>query len=268
MEEAYAAAGCLVVSNAKSHRMDPDVPLLVPEVNADHLGLLAHQTYGSGGIVTHPNCSTIGLVLALKPLHAAFRVRRVHVVTLQAVSGAGLPGVSSIQALDNVIPFIAGEEEKMEQETRKILGRLVDGAVEPADVVVGAQCNRVPVVDGHTLCVSVELEEEPALDRVREAWEAFTGEPQRLGLPSAPPKPVLYVGGDDVPQVRLHRDAGLGMASTVGRLRRCPLLRYKFVTVSHNTIRGAAGGSLLCAEMAVAGGYGELRPYVSRTGNT
>jgi aspartate-semialdehyde dehydrogenase len=252
VEEDCAASGHLVVSNAKSHRMDPDVPLLVPEVNPDHLGLLAAQSFGGGGIVTNPNCSTIGLVLALKPLHDAFGVRRVHVVTLQAVSGAGLPGVSSLQALDNVIPFISGEEEKLEAEARKIFGQLKGGVIEPADLIVGAQCNRVPVVDGHTLCVSVELAGAPSLERIREAWDTFVAEPQRLGLPSAPPRPVVYLDGDDVPQARLHRDAGKGMASTVGRLRPCPILGHKFVTVSHNTVRGAAGGSLLCAELLVA----------------
>lgn len=252
VEERHARAGRLVVSNAKNHRMDADVPLLVPEVNPAHLDLLARQSFGGGAIVTNPNCSTIGLVLALEPLHRRFGVDRALVVTLQAVSGAGLPGVSSLVALDNVIPFIAGEEPKLESETLKVLGTLGDGGVSPAPLVVSAQCNRVSVVDGHTLCVSVSLRGSPSLEELREAWETFEGEPQRLALPSAPPRPVLFVEGDDVPQPRLHRDAARGMASTVGRLRICPLLGYKFVTVTHNTVRGAAGGSILCAELVVA----------------
>ena len=252
LEERHARAGHLVVSNAKSHRMDGDVPLLVPEVNAGHLDLLGRQTFGRGAIVTNPNCSTIGLALVLHPLHRRFGVERALVVTLQAVSGAGMPGVSSLVALDNVIPFIGGEEEKLEAETLKILGTLGEGGIAPAPLVVSAQCNRVPVVDGHTLCVSVSLRGSPTLDDIRDAWETFEAEPQRLALPSAPPRPVIFVDGDDVPQPRLHRDAGRGMASTVGRLRHCALLGYKFVTVTHNTVRGAAGGAILCAELVVA----------------
>jgi len=221
-------------------------------VNAEHLELLLRQSFRSGAIVTNPNCSTIGLALALHPLHQRFGVERVLVTTLQAVSGAGLPGVPSLVALDNVIPFIAGEEAKLETETLKIFGRLGEGGIVPASLVVSAQCNRVPVVDGHTLCVSVSLRGAPSLEEVREAWQTFEGEPQRLRLPSAPPRPVLFVEGDDVPQPRLHRDAGDGMASTVGRLRRCPILGYRFVSVTHNTVRGAAGGSILCAELVVA----------------
>jgi len=254
VEADYARAGHLVVSNARNHRMDPDVPLLVPEVNPGHLDLLGRQAFGDGGIITNPNCSTIGLTLALHPLHAAFGVERIHVVTMQAVSGAGVPGVSSVQALDNVIPFISGEEEKLEAETLKILGTLHGGAVTPADLTVSAQCNRVPVMDGHTLCVSVTLTGEPSEEDVVAAWTSFRGEPQRLGLPSAPRQPVAWIDGPDVPQPRLHRDTEGGMASTVGRLRPCGLLGMKFVTVSHNTVRGAAGGSILCAELAVAQG--------------
>jgi aspartate-semialdehyde dehydrogenase len=255
----FASAGATVVSNASSHRMDPDVPLVVPEVNPDHLDLAQLQRHGGGGsgrgvILTNPNCSTIGLVLALAPLDRAFGVERVHAVTLQAVSGAGFPGVPSLLAIDNVVPFIAGEEAKVESEPRKILGRFTGEAIEPHPLTVSASCNRVPVVDGHTLCVSVELTRPPSLDAVREAWRSFRGAPQELGLPSAPEPPIVVLDGDDAPQPRLHRDLGGGMAVSVGRLRPCPLLDLRFVALSHNTVRGAAGGAILLAELAVARG--------------
>ena len=253
VEGKFADAGHLVVSNARSHRMDRDVPLMVAEVNPGHLDLLDTQSY-AGGIITNPNCSTIGLVLALKPLDDAFGIRRASVVTMQAISGAGLPGVPSMQILDNLVPFIPGEEEKLESETKKILGRFASGRIEPREVVISAQCNRVPVIDGHTLCVSLELERKASQEEVRHCWEAFTAEPQRLGLPSAPDRPIHVLNGPDVPQPRLHRDLDKGMASTVGRLRPCSLLDYKFVTLSHNTLRGAAGGALLLAELALAKG--------------
>ncbi len=253
LEHEFADAGLLVVSNARSHRMDPDVPLLVPEVNPDHLALLDRQPY-AGGILTNPNCSTIGLVMTLKPLADAFGIARVHVVTMQAVSGAGLPGVASLRILDNVIPFIAGEEEKLEKETGKILGELGPEGIEHHPVAVSAQCNRVPVVDGHTLCVSVELERFAPADEVLAAWREFQGEPQRLGLPTAPRAPIHVCAEPDAPQPRLHRDLDRGMATTIGRLRPCPLFHYRYVALSHNTIRGAAGGALLVAELAVAKG--------------
>jgi aspartate-semialdehyde dehydrogenase len=252
-ERRFAEAGHLVVSNARSHRMDPDVPLMVAEVNGDHLALLRHQKW-AGGILTNPNCSTIGLVLTLKPLADAFGLRKVHVVTLQAVSGAGVPGVPSMQILDNVVPFIGGEEEKLQSEPAKILGRLLGDRIEPHGVVVSAQCNRVPVIDGHTLCVSVEFERQASVEEVLTAWREFRGEPQRLGLPSAPELPVHVLEAPDEPQPRLHRDQDKGMAAWVGRLRPCPLLHYKYVTLSHNTVRGAAGGALLLAELAAARG--------------
>lgn len=254
VEEAFARAGHLVVSNARNHRMDPRVPLLVPEVNPDHLELLHSQPWRPGGIITNPNCSTIGLVLALKPLHDAFGVGSVRVATLQAVSGAGIPGVSSMEIVDNVIPFISGEEEKVETEPRKILGRLEGGSVIPAEVPVSAICTRVPVLDGHTECVWVSLEREAGPAAVVEAWRSFSAEPQALGLPTAPVPPVVYLEGDAVPQPRLHRGLGGGMAVSVGRLRRAPGGEFAFVTLSHNTIRGAAGGAILCAELAVARG--------------
>lgn len=249
------AERCLVVTNASAHRMDADVPLLVPEVNPDHLDLLAPPPDGAllpTGIVANPNCSTIGLVLALKPLQDAFGIDRLSVVTLQAVSGAGLPGISGYQIMDNVIPWISREEEKLEIETGKILGRVAGGAIDPAQVVVSAQCNRVPVVDGHTLCVSLSLKSDAGLDDVREAWQAFRAEPQELGLPSAPVLPTMYLGDDEPPQTRIHRDLGQGMTVSIGRLRECPVLDFRFVALSHNTLRGAAGGALLAAELAVA----------------
>ncbi len=249
------ARRCLVVTNASAHRMDEDVPLLVPEVNPDHLALLPPAREGAdlpNGIVANPNCSTIGLVLALKPLASAFGFERVSVVTLQAVSGAGLPGISSYQILDNVIPWISSEEEKLEIETGKILGEVRGGTIEPAELAVSAQCNRVPVVDGHTLCVSVDLKGEPTLEDVKEAWGSFRAAPQELGLPSAPAQPIVYLGDDTPPQARVHRDLGQGMTTSIGRLRECPILGYRFVALSHNTLRGAAGGALLAAELAVA----------------
>lgn len=254
IEAELAREGHLVVSNARSHRMDEDVPLLVPEVNAEHLDLVEHQSFGEGAIITNPNCSTIGLVLALKPLYDAFGLDRVNVVTMQAVSGAGVPGVPGLAIIDNVVPFIPGEEQKMESETLKVLGRLEERAVRPAAVTVSAQCNRVPVLDGHTECVSVSLERGAMADEVRSAWSSFRGAPQSLELPSAPKAPVRYVDDGDQPQPRQQRDRDGGMSISVGRLRPCPVLDYKFVTVSHNTIRGAAGGAILCAELAVARG--------------
>ncbi len=199
IEADRAAAGALVVSNASSHRMDRDVPLLVPEVNPGHLDLLEAQNW-SGGLITNPNCSTIGLVLALAPLHRAFGVRRVHVVTMQALSGAGSTGVPAMAALDNLIPYIPGEEEKLATETARILGELAEGEVSPAEVVVSAQCNRVAVLDGHTECVSVELGTEVQREEILAAWEEFSGAPQELGLPSAPATPTLYLDDPDAPQ--------------------------------------------------------------------
>lgn len=255
-EERLASQGHFVVSNAKNHRMDSDVPLIVPEVNPDHLALLETQPHraSGGGIVTNPNCSTIGLAIALKPLLDAFGLAEVSVVTLQAVSGAGIPGVPSMAAIDNVIPYIGGEEEKMETEPRKILGKLQDGKIEPASVRVSAACNRVAVIDGHTECVSVRLGRRASLSEVAEALASFSGEPQRLGLPWAPEKPIELTDLQDRPQPRLDRGRGRGMAVTIGRLRECKIFDYKFVLLSHNTLRGAAGGSILVAELALAEG--------------
>lgn len=245
-ETAFAKAGSLVVSNAKSHRLDPDVPLVVPEVNPDALELAKRSPHLPGAIITNPNCSTIGLVLALKPLADEFGIKKVSVVTMQAISGAGLPGVAGYEIADNVVPFIAGEEDKMQAETRKIL--------DDDDLLLSPQCNRVPVLDGHLQCVSVELDRKAEAPALRRAWERFEGEPQKLELPTAPKRPIHYLPGDAAPQPRLHRDLDKGMAATVGRLRPCPLFDFKFVTLSHNTLRGAAGGALLLAELAVAKG--------------
>ncbi len=257
-EPLLAARGHAVFSNASSHRMAPDVPLLIPEVNADHLALLAAQrrTRGWAGLlVTNPNCSTIQIALALKPLADAFGLARVMVTTLQAISGAGYPGVASYDILGNVIPFIGHEEEKIEHETRKILGALVGDVVTPMPLAISAQCLRVPVREGHLACVSVELERNGiGVGDVIAALRDFRAEPQALALPSAP-RPVIVVRDEaDRPQPARDVDAGQGMAITVGRVRPCALLGHKFVVLGHNTVRGAAGASLLNAELLLARG--------------
>jgi aspartate-semialdehyde dehydrogenase len=254
-EKEVAGTGCLVVSNTKSHRMHPRVPLVVPEVNAEHLELLALRPFGDGAILTNPNCSTIGLVLALKPLLDAFGLEAVNVVTLQAASGAGIRGAASLQLLDNLIPHIEGEEQKIESETRKILGKLTPRGIEEHPLRLSAACNRVAVLDGHTECVSVKLGRRAEPYELVEAWRCFRAAPQELELPSAPRVPVHVLEGADQPQPRLHRDLEAGMAVSVGRLRACPVLDYKFVTLSHNTVRGAAGGAILAAELALATGH-------------
>jgi aspartate-semialdehyde dehydrogenase len=234
--------------------MHRHVPLLIPEVNADHLALAADQDFGTGAILTNPNCSTIGLALALAPLHQTYEVDRVHVVTLQALSGAGMPGVQAMSALDNVIPYIPGEVDKLREETPKILGSMNDGVLVNAHINVSAQCNRVPVSDGHTLCVSVGLR-RPALPYEVEATLAvFRGPDDVAALPSAPRLPIHVLNAVDAPQPRLHRDLEHGMALAVGQVRPCPLLSVSFVCLSHNTLRGAAGGSMLVAELAVSRG--------------
>jgi aspartate-semialdehyde dehydrogenase len=256
LERAFAEAGHLVVSNARNHRMDPTVPLLVPEVNAEHLALLGTQARlrgGKGAIVTNPNCSTVVLTMALAPLRP-FGLRSCLVSTMQAVSGAGYPGVASLDILGNVIPFISGEEEKMETETRKILGALAGDAIEPHPVRVSAHTNRVPVIDGHTETVSVALEKRPSLAELRAALEGYSGAPQRLGLPSAPERPILYFDQPNRPQPRFDAGRSRGMAVSVGRLRPCPVLDWKFVALGHNTVRGAAGAAVLNAELMQAEG--------------
>ncbi len=250
IERAFAAAGHMIVSNSRNHRMELDVPLLVPEVNADHLGLLGAQKARGwkGGIVTNPNCSTVVLAMALAPLKQ-FGIERVMVTTMQALSGAGYPGVSSIDSTANVVPYIGGEEEKMEQETQKILGAFAGTRVEPLPAYVSAQCNRVPVLDGHTIAVSVELNGKPSLAQVRAAWEQFRGLPQQRNLPGAPAQPIQYMPQQDRPQPRKDVERERGMAVFTGRLRGCPVLGYKFVALGHNTVRGAAGAAVLNAEL-------------------
>jgi len=257
IEQAFASAGHIVVSNSRNHRMDPDVPLLVPEINAAHLRLISEQQKArgwKGQIVTNPNCSTVVLVMALAPLKP-FGLRRVMVTTMQAISGAGYPGVASMDINANVIPFIGGEEEKMERETQKILGDFSGGRVEPLPARVSAQCNRVPVVDGHTMTVSVELEKKPSESEIIGAMRAWRGLPQLKGLPSAPPCPVIYMEEPDRPQPRRDVERENGMAVFVGRLRKCPVLDYKFIALGHNTVRGAAGAAVLNAELMKAEGW-------------
>jgi len=255
IETNFARAGYLVISNSRNHRYDPDVPLLIPEVNPDHLGLLSQQKYGSGGIVTNPNCSVVGLALALKPLYDRFGIEALHVVTLQALSGAGYPGVSSLDILDNVVPFVAGEEQKVQTEPNKILGTFSDGKIEPAQIKISAQCNRVAVKDGHMECVSVKLRQPAAESEIIETWQNFRSVPQELDLPMAPANPIYYFTEVNYPQPRRHRDLDKGMAVSIGRLQQCPVMDYKFVLLSHNTIRGAAGAAILNAELMLKKGY-------------
>lgn len=256
IESECVRSGLVVVSNSSAHRQAPDVPLLVPEVNADHLSLLPGQRRRTGGgyIVTNPNCSVTGLVLAIAPLHRAFRVRRLVVVTLQAVSGAGLEGPRSLEMLDNVLPFIAGEEEKIEAELGKILGVPEDGTIRPADIRVSAHCHRVSTLEGHLEAVSVELEHPATPEEAALVLRDFTGDVRDLGLPTSPEQPVLVRSEPDRPQPRLDREAGGGMSVVVGRLRRCPVLTLRLELLSHNTVRGAAGATLLNAELLVAKG--------------
>lgn len=255
IEQAFAAAGHVVVSNARNFRMDPLVPLLIPEVNADHLGLVTEQRRAKawqGAIVTNPNCSTVVLAMALAPLRA-FDLRTVVVSTMQAVSGAGYPGVPSLDILGNVVPFIGGEEEKMESETLKILGS--DGGRTPHAAVVSAHTNRVPVIDGHTMTFSVDLRAKPAIDDIVAALHAFKGRPQDLDLPSAPKPPIVVAAENNRPQPRLDVDRGDGMTVTVGRVRPCKVFHAKMVALGHNTVRGAAGAAILNAELMAAEGF-------------
>jgi aspartate-semialdehyde dehydrogenase len=258
MEPRFAQAGCAVVSNSSALRMQTDVPLVIPEVNADHIKLIDGQAWRkkSGGyVVTNPNCSAIGLVLALAPLQQRFGLDAVMAVTMQAVSGAGYPGVASLDILGNVIPYIHNEEEKMEEETQKLLGRVNGTRVIPAEFAMSAQCNRVAVEDGHTESISIRLKNKAKPEEIIAAWNDFRGEPQELKLPSAPERPVVYLEANDRPQPRFDIDMGAGMTTVVGRLRPCGVLDWKFTVLSHNTIRGAAGAAVLNAELLKAKGY-------------
>lgn len=258
IEPLLAARGHAVFSNASSYRMTEDVPLLIPEVNADHVALLARQQRErgwAGMLITNPNCSTIQIALALKPLADAFGVQRMQVTTLQAISGAGYPGVASYDILDNVIPYISQEEEKIARETRKILGSLTDDdTIAPAPIAISAQCMRVAVREGHLACVSVALAQDATSADLIAAWRDFRAEPQALALPSAPDPVIIVRDEADRPQPQRDRDAGGGMAVVVGRVRPCEILGHKFIVLGHNTIRGAAGASLLNAELLVARG--------------
>lgn len=258
-ESQFAAAGYGIFSNAGAHRMDSDVPLLIPEVNPDHLNLLAHQQtsrgWRRGFIVTNPNCTAMPMTMALAPLHARFGVKAVVATSMQALSGAGYPGVPSLDAIDNVLPFVAESEElKMNDEPNKMLGLSNGQQIEPAGIPISAHCNRVPVSDGHMVTVSVSFKNKPALAEIMAAWRDWNPLPQQLNLPWAPQPALVIRAEDNRPQPRLDRDAGRGMATTIGRLRPCNVLDVRFVCLAHNTIRGAAGGSVLNAELMFAQG--------------
>jgi len=258
LEPELAARGHVVCSNTSSHRMAVDVPLLIPEVNADHAGLIDVQRrnrgWTTGALVTTPNCTSTPVVMALAPL-VQFGIRQLNVVSLQAVSGAGYPGVASMDIFDNVVPYIGGEEEKVETEPLKMLGAFTGERIDWLTTAISAACNRVPVLDGHIVCLSVALDQKQSLDAIRDAWTSYRGHESVRELPSAADPILIYTDLPDRPQPRRDRDAVHGMATTIGRLRECPLLDVKFVALAHNTIRGAAGGAILNAELLVARGY-------------
>jgi aspartate-semialdehyde dehydrogenase len=254
--EAKFAAKYPVFSKASAHRMEKDVPLIIPEINPDHAELVKiqqKQRRWKGFITTDPNCSTIQLAITLKPL-MQFGLRNVVVTTMQALSGAGYPGVPSLDIIDNVVPFISGEEEKMEAEALKILGKFNGKAVDNADFLLSASCNRVNVKDGHLESVFIQLDKDPSLDQIEAAFTSFKGEPQKLKLPSAPENPIIVRHEKNRPQPRFDRDAGKGMAVTVGRIRKDRIMTFKYLCLGHNTVRGAAGGGILSAELYVAKG--------------
>ncbi len=251
IEQAFAAAGHFIVSNSRNHRMEPDVPLLIPEINADHLGIIPAQRKNrgwTGAIVTNPNCSTITMALGLAPLKQ-FGIRKILASTMQAISGAGYPGMPSMDIVGNVVPFIRNEEEKMESETQKILGDFANGKIVPLPAAVSAHCNRVAVIDGHMVAVSVELEQKPSVAALAAAMAAYRGVPQEKNLPSAPKQPIHVMTEENRPQPRKDAMLENGMAVSVGRIRECPILDYKMVILAHNTIRGAAGAAVLNAEL-------------------
>lgn len=259
-EEKYAEAGLPVVSNASYHRNTADVPILIPEINADHLKIIPIQrknrNWDRGFIVVKPNCSIQSYMIPLAALHKKFKVKKILATTLQAISGAGYPGISSMNIHDNIIPYIQEEEEKSEKEPLKIWGNFVhDKIVDASDISLSVHCNRVAVLDGHLACVSVEFANKPSFDDILYAWHSFESPLQQLKLPSAPEKSIVYREEKDRPQPRLDRLEGNGMSITIGRLRNCPLLHYRFVGLSHNTIRGAAGGGILNAELLYKQGY-------------
>ena len=258
IEPVFARAGFAVCSNASAHRQVPGIPLLIPEVNADHVAMIPRQQEErgwSGFIVTSPNCTSTGIIMPLKPLDETFGVRKVFAASMQAISGAGYPGVASLDILGNVVPYISGEEEKIEAEIRLMLGHMENGERVEANLVASAQANRVPVLDGHTVCLAIGFESVPTVEEAVAALADFQGPAMVRGLPSAPDHPILVRLEPDRPQPRRDRDAEDGMAVTVGRVRECPLLDLRLVSVSHNTLRGAASGSILNAELLVASGY-------------
>ncbi len=258
VEMALAQAGHIVCTNASANRMVEDVPLLLPEVNWEHLALIESQRlrrgWKTGALVANSNCTVMPVVMALKPL-LPFGVRKIHMVSEQAISGAGYPGVASLDILDNVIPYVSGDEQKMETESLKMLGQYHDGEIRWLSAITSATCTRVPVVDGHLVNISVELAEKPAFEDVIACWETFRPQDPIPNLPSAPKRPIVYLTQIDRPQIRRDRNTGNGMATSIGRLRECPILGYKFAALTHNTIRGAAGCSILNAELMAVKGY-------------
>lgn len=266
-EPELAAAGHIVCTNASAHRMGEDVPLLLPEVNADHIRLIDIQRdnrgWTSGALIANSNCTTMPVVMSIAPL-LKFGVGRLLMVSEQATSGAGYPGVPSLDILDNVVPFVSGDEDKMETEPRKMLGSLRDGEIAWHDLLPSATCTRVPVIDGHLVNISVALTESPEIEDIIEAWNAFVGPEHVRNLPSAPDQPVMYLSQQNRPQIRRDRNNGAGMSTSVGRIRECPVLGYKFAALSHNTVRGAAGCSILNAELAAVTGYiADFKPEIA-----
>ena len=258
-----AAAGHVVCTNVSLNRMLPDVPLLLPEINADHIGLIDIQRrqrgWSGGALIANSNCTVMPVVMALKPL-VKYGIRRLHLVSEQAVSGAGYPGVPSLDMIDNIIPFVPGDEGKMESESRKMLGGFNGGGIDELEMIVSATCTRVPVIDGHLVNISVELDAQPAISDIIRDWQRFRGPAPVPSLPSAPSQPLQYLDQIDRPQPRRDRQAGQGMTTSIGRLRECPVLGYKFAALSHNTVRGAAGCSILNAELLLAQGYLQSTP--------
>ena len=254
VEERYARAGKVVISNSKNHRMDPDVPLIIPEINSDHFEITNKQPC-SGAIITNSNCSTMFLAMALAPIYKNFGLEAVQVTTLQAISGAGYPGVPSMDILGNVIPYIGEEEEKMEREVVKILGSYDGERIVPADFAVSAQCNRVAVFDGHTETLSIKLKKKATPVEIREVLKSFRGIPQELSLPFAPPEPILVFDEPNRPQPARDVWKNRGMSTCVGRIRPCPVFDIKMVILGHNTVRGAAGAAILNGETYVKLGY-------------
>jgi len=253
-----AADGHVVCTNASAHRMAEDVPLMLPEINASHIGLIdvqrANRGWTSGALVANSNCTVMPVVMALAPL-LPYGIRKVHMVSEQAISGAGYPGVASLDILDNVIPYVPSDEEKMQTESLKMLGALVDGKIQELDMIAGATCTRVPVIDAHLVNMSIELEQKPSIEEMIGKWQTYKGDDDVMNLPSAPEHPIQYLPQIDRPQPRRDRNAGNGMTTSIGRLRECPILDYKFASLAHNTIRGAAGCSILNAELLVKKGY-------------